>query len=150
MSRYAFTGGITLAIGSNPGTGTLSGTATQPAVAGVATFGDLSINKIANGYTLTASPAGGVFRRQPQMRLTLTRSMSTATDNFGTLDLPTGTVTQIGAATVPGSTGIDLTPGLQVYEYNTSNQLLQVTPSPQARNPGRYRHDRIDSRSGGS
>jgi glutamine cyclotransferase len=54
----SFTGGITLAIGSGPGK--LSGTTTQPAVSGVATFSDLSINQMANGYTLVASPAGGV------------------------------------------------------------------------------------------
>lgn len=53
-----FGGGITVGKGSGPGT--LSGTFTQPAMSGVATFNDLSINQIANGYTLTASPAGGV------------------------------------------------------------------------------------------
>ncbi len=55
----SFTGGITVAIGSGPGT--LSGTTTQNAVNGAATFGDLSINQIASGYTLTrVRPAGGV------------------------------------------------------------------------------------------
>ena len=54
----AFGGGITVAKGSGPGT--LSGTLTQNAVAGVATFPDLSINKVATGDTLVASPAGGV------------------------------------------------------------------------------------------
>jgi len=53
-----FGGGITVAKGSGPGT--LSGTLTQSAVAGVATFPDLSINKVATGDTLVASPAGGV------------------------------------------------------------------------------------------
>ena len=53
-----FTGSITLAIGSGPGT--LSGTTTQNAVAGVATFSDLSINKMANAYTLVASLTGTV------------------------------------------------------------------------------------------
>jgi len=54
----SFTGSITLAIGSGPGK--LSGTTTQNAVNGVATFNDLSINKMANAYTLVASLAGGV------------------------------------------------------------------------------------------
>ena len=49
----AFTGSVTLAIGAGPGT--LSGTTTQNAVNGVATFADLSINKMANAYTLVAS-----------------------------------------------------------------------------------------------
>src|SRR5437773_389612 len=50
-----FTGNITVAIGTNPGTGTLSGTKTVAAVAGVATFSGLSIDKTGTGYTLTAT-----------------------------------------------------------------------------------------------
>jgi hypothetical protein len=46
---------MTLAIGTNPGSGTLSGTATLNAVSGVATFGTLVINKTGAGYTLTAA-----------------------------------------------------------------------------------------------
>jgi Bacterial Ig-like domain (group 3) len=121
-----FTGGITVAIGIGPGT--LTGTLTQNAVGGVATFGDLSINKIANGYKLTAAPSGGVPDATSNP-FNIDTFYVDANGNFGTLDLPTGTVTQIGAATVPGSNGIDLTPVGQVYAYNTSNQLMQITPS---------------------
>jgi len=121
-----FTGGITVAIGSGPGA--LSGTTMQSAVNGVATFGDLSINKIANGYTLTAAPSGGV-PSSASNAFNIDTFYLDSQGNFGTLDLPTGTVTQIGAATVPGSNGIDLTPSLQVYAYNTSNQLFQIAPS---------------------
>src|SRR5439155_1119868 len=46
---------ITLAIGVNPASGTLSGTTTVAAVNGVATFANLSINNRGSGYTLTAS-----------------------------------------------------------------------------------------------
>ena len=127
-----FTGGITVAIGSGPGT--LSGTATQSAVAGVATFGDLSINKIANGDTLTAAPSGGVPDATSNA-FNIDTFYVDGNGNFGTLDLPTGTATQIGSATVPGATGIDLTPGLLVYEYNTSNMLIPITPSTGAANP---------------
>ncbi len=49
---------ITLAIGTNPGSGTLNGTVTRTVVNGVATFNDLSINQAGIGYTLTASAAG--------------------------------------------------------------------------------------------
>jgi VCBS repeat-containing protein len=49
---------ITLAIGSNPAAGTLSGTVTVTAVNGVATFPGLSIDKSGNGYTLTAAAGG--------------------------------------------------------------------------------------------
>jgi hypothetical protein len=52
------TNSITVALGNNPGNGTLTGTATAAAVNGVATFADLSIDKIGAGYTLAASSEG--------------------------------------------------------------------------------------------
>jgi hypothetical protein len=54
-----FIGGISVALGSNPGQGTLSGTTTVNAVNGIATFSNLSINNVANGYTLAASSSVG-------------------------------------------------------------------------------------------
>ena len=60
----SFTDSVTVAIGHNGGTlmpGTLSGTRTAAAVNGVASFGDLSIDQLGNGYTLvvTAKRATG-------------------------------------------------------------------------------------------
>jgi hypothetical protein len=49
---------VTVGTGANPGAGTLSGTTGVNAVNGVASFGDLSINKAASGYTLVASSSG--------------------------------------------------------------------------------------------
>jgi len=49
------TGAVTVALGANPGGGTLSGTTTVNPVNGVATFSGLSVNKAASGYTLVAS-----------------------------------------------------------------------------------------------
>ena len=49
---------VTIAISTNPGGGTLSGTVSVNASSGVATFADLSIDKSAAGYKLTASSAG--------------------------------------------------------------------------------------------
>jgi len=49
------TAAVTVAIGTNPSSGTLSGTLTQNAVAGVATFAGLSINDSGVGYTLKAT-----------------------------------------------------------------------------------------------
>jgi len=46
---------VSLAIGTNPGSGTLTGGAAVAVVAGVATFSGLSINNAGTGYTLTAS-----------------------------------------------------------------------------------------------
>lgn len=53
-----FSGPVTLAIGTNPGGGTLSGTVTVNAVNGAATFSGLSIDKPGMGYTLVASATG--------------------------------------------------------------------------------------------
>src|SRR5204863_7653873 len=53
-----FTGNVSVALGSNPGGATLAGTTTMAAVAGVATFGNLSIDKAGTGYTLTTSATG--------------------------------------------------------------------------------------------
>src|SRR2546430_1339472 len=49
---------ITLAIGTNPASGTLAGTKTVAAASGVATFSTLSLNMVGTGYTLTAAATG--------------------------------------------------------------------------------------------
>ena len=49
---------VQVALGSNPGGGTLSGTTTVAAVAGIATFLDLKIDGTAAGYTLVATATG--------------------------------------------------------------------------------------------
>ena len=54
----SFTGVVTIALGANPGGGTLSGTTTATAVAGIATFANLRISQPGAGYTLTASASG--------------------------------------------------------------------------------------------
>jgi hypothetical protein len=54
----SFTGNITVAIGTNPSGGTLSGTKVVSAALGVATFTTLRINNVGTGYTLTASATG--------------------------------------------------------------------------------------------
>jgi adhesin/invasin len=54
----SFTGAVSIALGSNAAGGTLSGTQTVNAVAGVATFSDLRIDRAGSGYTLVASATG--------------------------------------------------------------------------------------------
>ena len=57
----SYNGPVTIAIGHNGGLvlkGTLSGTKTVNAVNGIATFSDLSIDQLGNGYTLVVSSAG--------------------------------------------------------------------------------------------
>ncbi len=60
QSVTGFTGAVTLSITDETGgdESELSGTTTVAAVAGVATFSDLSINQAATGYTLTATADG--------------------------------------------------------------------------------------------
>jgi hypothetical protein len=53
-----FTGNVTIVVGNNPGSGTLSGTTPVAAVGGLATFSNLSIDKAGVGYTLVASASG--------------------------------------------------------------------------------------------
>ncbi len=52
------TNSVTIAIGTNPAGGTLGGTLTVAAVAGVATFSNLTLNNVGTGYTLVAASAG--------------------------------------------------------------------------------------------
>src|SRR5439155_14194483 len=98
-----FTGNVTVAIGTNPGTGTLGGTLTHAAVGGVATFANLSIDKVGTGYTLTATGAGS--------------ATSAAFNNTA------GTATQLTITTPPsatGQSGVAITPQpvLQLRDAN--------------------------------
>jgi len=54
----SFTASVTLAIGTNPVGGRLSGTTSVAPVNGVALFGDLTLDKAGTGYTLAASASG--------------------------------------------------------------------------------------------
>ena len=54
----SFTGGVAIALGSNPGGSTLGGTLTVKAVNGVASFSNLTLNKVGSGYTLKVSASG--------------------------------------------------------------------------------------------
>jgi len=98
-----FTGGITVAIGTNPSGGTLAGTLTHAAVGGVATFSGLSIDKAGTGYTLTATGAG-----------------STTSAAF---NITAGTATQLVFSVQPSSTtaGGAITPAVQVTALDASN-----------------------------
>ncbi|MFL5346830.1 MAG: S8 family serine peptidase [Hyalangium sp.] len=54
----ASTANVTLALGTNPSSGTLGGTTTVAAVGGVATFSNLTLNRPGTGYTLSATSTG--------------------------------------------------------------------------------------------
>ena len=89
---------VSIAIGTNPSSGTLNGTTPVTAAAGVATFSNLSINKVGTGYTLTASATG------------LTGSTSSA------FNVTAGTATQLVFTQQPTNVvaGSSLTPAVTV------------------------------------
>jgi len=138
-----YTGDVTLAIAANPSHGSLSGTMTRTAAAGVATFADLSIDTPGTGYTLAAVAAGAipdtsaafdvlhapatqlVFTVQPSDALSggaITPAVSiAATDAVGTVDTSfRGPVTvalgaNSGGGTLSGATTVTATLGVATF-----------------------------------
>jgi len=103
-----FSGTITVALGSNPGGATLSGTLLVAAVGGVASFGDLSLNRTAPGYTLTASGGG------------LGPVTSTA------FDITPGTATRLAFTQQPTNTvaGGAISPAVQLSALDPAGNLV--------------------------
>ncbi len=56
--NFTFGGNVTIGIAVNPSTGTLAGTVTRTAVAGIANFAGLSLDRAGAGYTLIATSPG--------------------------------------------------------------------------------------------
>ena len=104
------TASVTIAIGTNPGGGTLGGTTTVNAVNGVATFSNLSINKTGTNYTLTASSSG------------LTSAPSSA------FNVTPGNPTQLQFAQQPSNTqaGSSITPAVTVQILDANNNLVHT------------------------
>src|SRR6266545_4469229 len=101
---------VTLAIGTNPGSGTLSGTATVNAVNGIATFSGLSIDKAGTGYTLVASSG------------TLTSATSAG------FDVAAPVVTQVAFTVQPtnATAGVALSPAIQVELRDASGNRVTI------------------------
>lgn len=100
----SFAGSVTVALGSNPSGATLSGTTTVSAVAGIATFADLSIGTDGSGYTLTASA----------------NSLSGGTSSA--FSVAAGIATRLAFNVQPSTTdkGAAITPAVQVAVQNSS------------------------------
>ena len=69
---------VTLAIGTNPAGGSLTGTTTVSAVNGVATFSSLSINNAGVGYTLSAASSGLTGATSAAFSITLAQHLAFA------------------------------------------------------------------------
>src|SRR5690606_37365248 len=80
----------------NPGGGTLSGTATATAVAGVASFSNLSINRSGVGYTLQAT---GTLTIATSIAFTISAGTA-AQVSFGNPPVTTGAGQTLGGAGV--------------------------------------------------
>ncbi len=102
-----FTGAVTVAIASNPGGGSLSGTTTVAAASGVATFADLSIDRSAPGYTLQASAPG------------LSSALSAP------FEIVAGAAVRIEFAVAPGGApaGAPITPAVRVSARDSQGNL---------------------------
>ncbi|HEU4801190.1 MAG TPA: Ig-like domain-containing protein, partial [Gemmatimonadales bacterium] len=86
---------VTVAFGANPGGASLGGTKTVAAVAGVATFSTLTVDKPGNGYTLQASAAG----------------LSGATSSqFNVSTGSAANIAAVSATTLSGTAGSPVTP----------------------------------------
>ncbi|QSQ25269.1 hypothetical protein JY651_10210 [Pyxidicoccus parkwayensis] len=117
-NRTASTAQVTVALNDNPGGATLSGTATQNAAAGVATF-DVSLDKAGTGYTLVATSPGltdatsSAFDVQPAeaARLAFTAQPSNATAGEALAPAVEVTVQDAFGNTVPSATTITLALG---------------------------------------
>src|SRR5437899_1503689 len=109
-----FTGSVSVALGANPGGGTLSGTTPVAAVGGVATFFDLSINKTGSGYTLTASASGF------------------APVTSSAFDITPGTATQLVFTVQPSTTvaGAPITPAVQVTALDAAGNPVPSFTGP--------------------
>ncbi|MBM4215963.1 MAG: hypothetical protein FJ173_07325, partial [Gammaproteobacteria bacterium] len=77
-NRVSSTASVTLAIGTNPGSGALLGTATINAVAGTASFSNLAISKAGVGYTITASSSELVSATSTAFTITSALSLPSA------------------------------------------------------------------------
>ena len=105
---------VTVAIGTNPASGTLSGTTTVSAVNGMAAFTNLRIDKVGTGYTLTASGTG------------LTGVTSSA------FTITVGSATQLVFRVGPsgGATGVAFSPAAQVgIQDGFGNSVTTATNS---------------------
>jgi hypothetical protein len=102
----SFTSNVVMTISTNPGGGTLTGTTTVAAVAGVANFSNLHIDKVGTGYRLAAT-AGAV---------------SNISNAFSIL---AGTATHLVFTVQPSNTtaGATITPAVQVTALDAGNNV---------------------------
>jgi N-acetylneuraminic acid mutarotase len=136
-----FTGDVTIALGTNPGGGTLSGTRTVAASGGIATFPDLSIDAGGNGYTFVASATG--VNAATSTAFNAVHLANCVTDCW-TIEAPMRTVRSgfaVGAAngmvyTIGGSIDNSVLGTVEAYDPNTNTWTAKAS-MPDARSGAR-------------
>src|SRR5205807_2611962 len=117
-----FTGAVAIALGSNPGGRTLSGTTSVAGVGGVVTFSDLTTDKAAPVYCATATGLGPA--------------------TSSSFNITAGTATQLVFGTQPGTTvaGQQITPAVKVRALDalgrSEERRVGKEGSARGRNPG--------------
>ncbi len=131
------TDAVTLAIGTNPSGGTLSGTLSKGAVSGVAAFADLTIDKAGSGYTLTAS--AGTLAGATSVPINVTAAVAVSTTNStasaspGTGVVANGTATSTITVTVRDAGGSPVTgQTVQLSATGTGNSITQPAATSNA------------------
>src|SRR5207244_5714327 len=99
---------VTVALAANPGGATLSGTTSIAAVAGVATYSTLRLDKVGTGYTLTATASGLTSATSTPFNIvagTISPSLSTLSGSPGALTASTGGGASTTTATAKDGSG---------------------------------------------
>lgn len=119
----SFTGIVTLVITDETGgdESDLSGTAAVAAVAGIATFADLTINQIATGYTLTASADG--FTDAASDAFDITAPL--AADSTTAAPVAAAASTRMAFTVQPGAAaaGASISPAVQISVLDSAGQV---------------------------
>ncbi len=127
---------VALAFGANPGGGTLSGTASAVVSGGVATFSNLSINKSANSYTLSATSTGLTSATSSTFNVaaaTASQVGFTVQPGGGTGGVAWATQPKVAIQDVYGNTVTTSTAGVTLtIASGTSGAVLTCTSNPKA------------------
>lgn len=129
------TAAVTVAIGSNPGSGSLSGTVTVNASGGIASFTNLSIDRHGIGYTLTAMSSGITPATSADFTIwgSLQHCSATPCSASSSTTTTTGTVTTSSASTTQllgfGIGGVSFTCGGTYQELSDPISFDVFSPS---------------------
>ena len=129
------TAAVTVAIGSNPGSGSLSGTVTANASGGIASFTNLSIDRPGIGYTLTATSPGITPATSADFTIwgSIQHCSTTPCSASSSTTTTTGTVTTSSASTTQllgfGIGGVSFTCGGTYHELSDPISFDVFSPS---------------------